>query len=108
MSHERASSTLVVAARSYLIGSIPFAGLVARVARGVDLRGVEQGTVSGTGLYRVAGWRMLFLGGTLDLAKGMVAVLLVDSERPRLRSLAAVAVVAGDNWSGCDGHAHIG
>jgi glycerol-3-phosphate acyltransferase PlsY len=92
-------STAGVVARSYLIGSIPFAGLIARLARKVDLRNVDTGTVSGTGLYRVAGWRLLFVGGALDLAKGIVVVLLVDRARPGLRSAAAVAAVAGHNWS---------
>lgn len=95
----RAPQTLTVAVRSYLIGSIPFAGLVARLARDVDLRTVDTGTVSGTGLYRVAGWQLLFLGGTLDLAKGMAAVLLVEPRARGLRSLAGIATVAGHNWS---------
>lgn len=85
--------------RSYLLGSIPLAGLTARIARKVDLREVESGTVSGTGLYRVAGWKWLFFGGALDLAKGAGAVLLVNPERQSLRSLAGIAVVAGHNWS---------
>lgn len=94
------SKPAVVVARSYLIGSIPFAGLLARFARNVDLREVGSGTVSGTGLYRVAGWQMLFVGGTLDLLKGTLVVLLVDRADPGLRATAAVAVVAGHNWSG--------
>lgn len=86
-------------ARSYLLGSIPFAGLTALIVRKVDLRHVEGGTVSGTGLYRVAGWKWLFFGGALDLAKGVAAVLLVNPEQARLRDVAGIAVVAGHNWS---------
>lgn len=88
-----------VVARSYLLGSIPFAGLTALLVRRVDLRKVEEGTVSGTGLYRVAGWKWLFFGGALDLAKGVAAVLLVDPEQGYRRDAAGIAVVAGHNWS---------
>ncbi|MGA7271454.1 MAG: glycerol-3-phosphate acyltransferase, partial [Acidimicrobiia bacterium] len=68
----RRLSAVVVMALSYLVGSIPFSGLVARLLRGVDLRDYGTGTVSGTGLYRVAGFGPLVVGGVLDVAKGSV------------------------------------
>lgn len=84
---------------SYLIGSIPVSGLVARAVRGVDLRQVGTGTVSGTGLYRVAGIGPLLVGGILDLAKGSVGVLVAGSDRKSLRIATGSATVAGHNWS---------
>lgn len=48
----QAAGILVVA---FAAGSIPFSNLAARRARGVDLRRVGTGTVSGSALYRVAG-----------------------------------------------------
>lgn len=89
----------LVALASYLVGSIPFSGALARLLRGVDLREVGSGTVSGTGLYRVAGWRSLFVGGVLDVAKGSVGPLLAGRGRPGLQAAAAGAAVAGHNWS---------
>jgi glycerol-3-phosphate acyltransferase PlsY len=88
-----------VAAISYLVGAIPFSGILARLLRGVDLRTTGSGTVSGTGLYRIAGWRPLFIGGVLDLAKGSVGPLFAGRQRPVLQAAAAGAAVAGHNWS---------
>ena len=106
MSHERSATAVlhahsvpVVVGRAYLLGSIPFSGVLARVLKGVDLRKIDTGTVSGTGLFRVAGWKPLFAAGSLDVAKGIVAVAAVPRERPALRNAAAVAAVAGHNWS---------
>jgi len=88
-----------VVAGAYLVGSIPFSGILARRLRGVDLRETGTGTVSGTGLYRVAGVGPLIVGGVLDLAKGCVGPLLAGPRRPALRALAGAAAVVGHDWS---------
>lgn len=84
---------------AYLIGGIPFSGALARVLRGTDLRTTGSGTVSGTGLYRLAGWRPLVIGGILDVLKGSIGPLLAGSTRPALRAVACGASVTGHNWS---------
>ncbi len=84
---------------AYLAGSVPFSNLAARVLRGVDLRTVGTGTVSGTGLYRVAGFGPLAVAGSLDVAKGAVGPLLAGRDRPALAALAGAAAVAGHDWS---------
>jgi len=84
---------------AYLAGSIPFSQIAARLTRGVDLRTVGTGTVSGTGLYRVAGFGPLAVAGSLDVAKGAVGPLLAGRDRPVLAALAGGAAVAGHNWS---------
>ena len=89
----------IVVAVAYLVGAIPFSGLLARFLKGVDLRDTGSGTVSGTGLYRVAGFGPLAVGGVLDVAKGSVGPLLAGSDRPALQALAGGAAVAGHNWS---------
>jgi glycerol-3-phosphate acyltransferase PlsY len=82
---------------AYLIGAVPFSQLVARWRRGVDLRTVGTGTVSGTGLYRVAGiW--VVLGGGLDVAKGAAAATLADGSAASAVAVSA-AVVSGHCWS---------
>jgi glycerol-3-phosphate acyltransferase PlsY len=81
---------------AFALGSIPTANLFAR-RRGVDLREIEEGTVSGTGLYRVAGFGPLVTAGLLDIGKGALAVRL--TRRGPLRPLATAAVIAGHNWS---------
>ena len=95
----RAMEALGVVAVAWLAGAIPFSNLVARQARGVDLRTVGTGTVSGTSLYRVAGFGPLALAGVLDVAKGAVGPALAGRDRPVRAALAAGAGIAGHNWS---------
>lgn len=114
----RRAATLVLA---YLAGAVPFSNVLAARVSGVDLREVGSGTVSGTGLYRVAGFLPLVVAGILDVAKGAVMALVArepadpaektdakagsKGRRPPLRpptlteGAAAGLVVAGHNWS---------
>lgn len=83
---------------SFLAGAVPFSNLAARRAAGVDLRSVGSGTVSGTSLYRVAGFGWLAVAGVCDVAKGAVGPALA-SGRPVLQAAACGLAVAGHNWS---------
>ena len=83
---------------SFLAGAIPFSNLVARWTRGVDLRRTGTGTVSGTALYRVAGFPALAGAGICDVAKGALGPLLVI-HHPFLAGIAGGFAVAGHNWS---------
>jgi glycerol-3-phosphate acyltransferase PlsY len=89
----------VVLAAAFLCGSIPFSNIAARLVRGVDLRDVGSGTVSGTSLHEVAGFGPLAVAGVLELAKGSVGPRLAGPDRPELAALASAAAVAGHNWS---------
>lgn len=84
---------------SFVVGSVPTSNLAARVTRGVDLRDVGGGTVSGTSLYRVAGFVPLAISGILDIAKGALGPLLAGTGRPTLAALAGGAAVIGHDWS---------
>jgi glycerol-3-phosphate acyltransferase PlsY len=88
-----------VVAVAYLAGATPFSNLAARLLRRVDLRDVGTGTVSGTSLYRVAGFAPLAAAGVLEVAKGAVGPALAGRTRPGLAALAGGAGVAGHNWS---------
>jgi glycerol-3-phosphate acyltransferase PlsY len=96
---EAVTSPPAVIAGAYLVGSVPFSNLVAHWRTGRDLRQVGSGTVSGTGLYEIAGFGSLALGGSLDVAKGAVGPLLAGPGRPLLAALSGAAGVAGHNWS---------
>ena len=87
---------LVVA---FLAGSVPCSNIAARLTRGVDLRAVGTGTVSGSSLYRVAGFPALALAGIVDVGKGALGPALAGSGRPALAAFAGAAAVAGHNWS---------
>jgi len=78
---------------------VPCSNLAARWTRGVDLRTVGTGTVSGTSLYRVSGFPPLALAGIVDVAKGALGPALAGSGRPVLGAFAGGFAVAGHNWS---------
>jgi len=64
-----------VLAGAYLLGSIPFSYLVARVG-GVDVRTVGSGNVGATNVMRSVGKRAGAVAFALDFAKGALATLL--------------------------------
>ncbi|HMC52927.1 MAG TPA: glycerol-3-phosphate acyltransferase [Acidimicrobiales bacterium] len=92
------SPPLVLAA-GYAAGGVPFSNVAARLTRGVDLRHVGTGTVSGTALYRVAGFPPLAAAGICDVAKGSVGPLLAGRHRPSLAAISGGLAVLGHDWS---------
>jgi glycerol-3-phosphate acyltransferase PlsY len=84
---------------AFLAAAVPFSNLAARRTRGVDLRRVGTGTVSGTGLYEVAGFGPLAAAGILEVAKGAVGPLLAGRDNPTAAAAACAAAVIGHNWS---------
>jgi glycerol-3-phosphate acyltransferase PlsY len=90
----------LVLAVSYAAGAVPHTQIAARLLRDVDLREHGTGTVSGSGLFEVAGLGPLLAAGLCDCVKGTVGPLLAGPrDRPGLAALAATATVAGHNWS---------
>jgi glycerol-3-phosphate acyltransferase PlsY len=83
---------------AYVLGAVPFSQIVSVRVAGTDLRSVGTGTVSGTGLYRIAGLWPLILGGGLDVLKGVVAALLAGDDAALAVGVSA-AVVIGHCWS---------
>lgn len=56
---------------SYLIGSIPFGFLIAKLVAGVDIRTVGSGNIGATNVGRTIGWHWFFVVLVLDLLKGL-------------------------------------
>jgi len=96
------SSVMLVIAISYIIGSFPTAYLVART-RGVDIFKVGSGNMGATNVIRACGFRYGLIVWAWDVFKGILAILIARwliPENPTAASvLAAVAAVAGHNWS---------
>ncbi len=95
-------SALVIAGYllgAYLLGSVSFSYVVARVFSGADLRNVGTGTVSGSGVGVAAGFWPMALAGLLDIGKGVSAVVPMAGSRPMIAALAAGAAAIGHNWS---------
>ena len=84
----------------YFLGSIPFAYVVARIVKGIDIRQVGGGNVGAANVMRqvgiVAGLTVLLL----DMAKGLLAVVIARWLGVPLIFvfIAGFAVVAGHMW----------
>lgn len=78
---------------AYLCGSVPFAYL-AGLTRGIDIRTVGSKNVGATNVFRTLGRTIGIAVMVLDIAKGVVAVLvaeaLVDSPWPVVAAGAAI------------------
>lgn len=97
----------------YLLGSVPIGYLMARRRANVDVTQYGSGKIGTTNVLRTAGRRSAALVGTLDLLKGVVAVLLAGLIMGPgylvvgnfgfgtlvAQVLAALAAVVGHNWS---------
>ena len=87
---------LALVGAAYLIGSIPFSFLVARLFGVKDVRRVGSGNVGATNVLRSAGKAAGILAFLLDAGKGALAAYLAgllephDSIGPPLAALAAV------------------
>ncbi len=67
---------LLFALFGYLIGSIPFGYIVGKI-HNIDLRTVGSGSTGGTNVYRALGIRWAAFSGLLDLAKGLVFMIIL-------------------------------
>jgi glycerol-3-phosphate acyltransferase PlsY len=86
---------VVALSLGYLVGSIPFAWLVGRLATGVDVRRAGSGNVGAANVLRTGGVAVAVCVLLLDMAKGVASVLwaarLTTGESgPALAGLAAV------------------
>ncbi len=79
---------------AYLIGSIPFAFLVARRWRGIDLRRSGSGNLGATNVMRTAGLRSAIAVVSLDIVKGAAVVALAHRAVPEQAAVSAAGVAA--------------
>lgn len=85
----------LLAAFAYLLGSLPFAILISRLAGGPDPRAFGSGNPGASNMLRVAGKRLAILTLLGDLTKGLIPVMIADlagfkSEQQAWIGLAAV------------------
>lgn len=69
---------LTAIAFGYLLGSVPFAFVLARRWRGIDIRFTGSGNVGAANVLRTSGVRAALLVMALDACKGAGSVLLVQ------------------------------
>ena len=68
---------IIIIVQSYLIGSIPNALIIGKRFFGIDVRTVGSGNMGSTNVSRTLGWKAGLAVQLLDIAKGLLAVLLV-------------------------------
>ena len=67
----------VIVILSYLIGSIPTSIIVSKRVKGIDIRQHGSGNAGGTNVFRVLGWRAGVFVILLDMAKGLLATVVI-------------------------------
>src|SRR3990170_448604 len=104
---------LAVVVIGYLLGSIPFGLLISRRLAKVDIRNYGSGKIGSTNVLRTVGKKAAALAFMLDFTKGGLAVLFAALIFGRnylvvgnfglgllvAQCLAALASIAGHNWS---------
>ncbi len=97
----------------YLLGSVPFGVLLCKRLAKVDIRNHGSGKIGTTNVLRTAGKKAAALAFVLDISKGALAVVFAGLVVGRnylvigdfglgllvAQSLAALAAMAGHNWS---------
>ena len=97
---------IIAVVLGYLLGSIPSAYIVTRLATGKDIRKLGSGNVGGNNVFREVGLKAAIPVTIFDVGKGTAAVaiahwlLRVPLHEPQLFVLlAGIAAVAGHMWS---------
>ncbi len=95
------ASEIIAVVLGYLLGSIPSAYIVTRVATGKDIRQMGGGNVGGLNTYLEVGAKPALAVGIIDLGKGAAAVAiaywLLDVSQLFVM-LAGLAAVVGHMW----------
>lgn len=93
---------LFVLIACYLIGSIPFAFVVVKLFKGIDIRTVGSGNVGATNVGRVIGKWGFIAVFLLDMLKGLLPLLIIGSYFPNelnLHILSAIALILGHTYT---------
>ncbi len=87
---------------SYFVGAIPTSYLLSRLFAGIDLRQHGSGNLGATNLYRVLGWKYAIPAALVDIAKGVIPVLVIApqvSESQLFALACGVAAIIGHVFS---------
>jgi acyl phosphate:glycerol-3-phosphate acyltransferase len=102
MTQETFTQLILVAAISYVLGSIPTAYLVAK-GKGINIFEVGSGNMGATNVSRSLGFWWGILVWVVDSGKGILAIAISVAIMPNhwaaATALSATAAVIGHNWS---------
>jgi len=92
---------LLLIISAYLIGSIPFGYLIARLFKGIDIREFGSHNIGATNVLRVVGLFPAVLTFLLDMGKGTAVVLFAKSfaSFTLLPIIVGICVICGHNFS---------
>ncbi|MCK4513342.1 glycerol-3-phosphate acyltransferase [bacterium] len=92
---------LLLVAGSYLFGAISPAHIICRALSGIDLRTVDSGNLGARNAGRALGTRVGIAVLILDIAKGLLPVLVARAAGApfSLQIACGAATVVGHNWS---------
>ncbi|MFA5410625.1 MAG: glycerol-3-phosphate 1-O-acyltransferase PlsY [Candidatus Omnitrophota bacterium] len=99
---------ILAIATSYLLGSIPTAYIFGRLLKGVDIRKFGSGNVGATNALRLLGKRAGLAVLSLDMLKGILAVIFVADyalsksallSGDLLRAILGASCIFGHNWT---------
>ncbi|UNK20502.1 glycerol-3-phosphate 1-O-acyltransferase PlsY [Paenibacillus sp. N3/727] len=85
----------------YLLGSVSFSVLLAKLLKGIDIRQHGSGNAGATNTLRVLGKGPAILVLALDVLKGIAAVWIgkwLGGDSGWLPGLCGIAAIAGHNW----------
>jgi acyl phosphate:glycerol-3-phosphate acyltransferase len=91
---------LIILISSYLLGSIPFGYIFARLIGKTDIREHGSGNIGATNILRVMGWKIALPVFVLDLLKGYLAVTLAKTvgDLPLLQLTAGLLAMVGHSF----------
>jgi len=97
---------LIVIILSYIAGSFPTAVIISRLIMKDDIRNHGSGNPGATNVFRVMGWKPGLVVVTVDIAKGLVAVLLiaqiagsVQLDKTIIKIIAGFSAIIGHIWT---------
>lgn len=90
-------SLILIILLAYLVGSFPTSIVVGRMVKGIDIRDYGSKNAGGTNVFRVLGWKPGVFVAVVDVAKGMLATILIAKIRidPINLDYALVQIIAG-------------
>jgi glycerol-3-phosphate acyltransferase PlsY len=91
---------IILVVCSYLLGSIPVSYLVAKWARGIDLRKYGSGNVGSANLHHTVSKKLSVPVAFYDLFKGMLMVFIAGWVGLSITQqvIVGLAAIAGHNW----------